>query len=297
MVIRKKSKLAAIALMVLVVALGLLTACTDETLVECEAPVARTASSHSPPNTYTLTVHATKGEAAIRALILNNPGTPEVSLDAVWKTTDKIRVYKDHKYIGFLSPQEDHVSHTSLKGEVPNVALNDVLTLEFLSPAYATQDGTLDYISTNCDYATSSVRVLEINGTEVITTGAAFENQQSIVKFTLQDNDNPDADISITQMFVSADGHVCSIKPSADTNEFFVALPGFSEKDIQVTATNGTDIYTFVRENATLENGKYYALTMQMDKVASKVVDLSALTITLDGGNEVMPGCDLCSFG
>ncbi len=279
MEMRKKSILAATALMVLVIALGLFTACTDETLVEYEVPAVSTAATTtSSSQTYTLTVHATKGEAATKALILADEGTAEESLDAVWMTTETIYVYKGDTYVGWLMPQEDNVAQTLLKGKVIDVALNDVLTLKFLSPTNATQDGTLDYISTNCDYATSSVRVLEINGTEVTTTGAAFENQQSIVKFTLQDNDNPDADISITQMFVSADGHVCSIKPSADTNEFFVALPGFSEKDIQVTATNGTDIYTFVRENATLENGKYYALTMQMDKVVGKVVDLSTLS-------------------
>ena len=279
MEMRKKSILAATALTVLVITLGLFTACTDETLVEYEVPAVSTAATTtSSSQTYTLTVHATKGEAATKALILADEGTAEESLDAVWMTTETIYVYKGDTYVGWLMPQEDNVAQTLLKGKVIDVALNDELTLEFLSPYYATQDGTLGYIAAHCDYATASVKVLEINGTEVTTTGADFENQQSIVKFTLQDNDNPDADISITQMFVSADGHVCSIKPSADTNEFFVALPGFSEKDIQVTATNGTDIYTFVRENATLENGKYYALTMQMDKVVGKVVDLSTLS-------------------
>ena len=46
---KMKSNMAAAALMVLVIALGLFTACTDETQVEYEAPVARIASSLPPP--------------------------------------------------------------------------------------------------------------------------------------------------------------------------------------------------------------------------------------------------------
>ncbi len=269
--------MAATALMVLVIALGLFTACTDETLVEYEVPAVSTAATTtSSSQTYTLTVQASKGEAVTRALVLNDPDTEQESLDAVWMTTDTIYVYKGETKVGELKPQEDNVAQTLLKGEVSNVALNDVLTLEFLSPAYATQDGTLAYIAANCDYATASVKVLEINGTEVTTTGAAFENQQSIVKFTLQDKDNSNAAISATEMIVTADGRTYSIQPTAATSEMFVALPSFTEKAIRVTAVNDTDVYTFVRESITIESGRYYTLAMQMAK--GNQVDLSTLT-------------------
>ena len=45
MEMRKKSILAATALTVLVIALGLFTACTDETLVEYEVPAVSTAAT------------------------------------------------------------------------------------------------------------------------------------------------------------------------------------------------------------------------------------------------------------
>ncbi|MBR4379838.1 MAG: hypothetical protein IKP48_01090 [Bacteroidaceae bacterium] len=281
---KRKLYIAAAVLIVLVVALGLLTACTSESLVAYEAPAVGTA-----PSSYTLTVHASKGEAVTRALLLNNENTPQESLDAVWMTTETIDVYKGETKVGELTPQEDNVSHTLLKGEVSNVAVNDVLTLKFLSPDYATQDGTLDYIAANCDYATASVTVLSIDGTDVTTTGADFENQQSIVKFTLQDKGNSNAAISATEMYVVADGHTYTVQPTASTNEFFVALPSFSEKAIQVTATNDTDMFNFVRENITIECGKYYTMTMQMDKFANKVVDLS----TLNGNYVAMNGAVL----
>ena len=270
---KKKLYIAAAVLMVLVVALGLLTACTSESLVAYEAPAVGTA-----PASYTLTVQATKGEAVTRALLLNNEGTPLESLDAVWTTSETIDVYKGETKVGELKPQEDNVSHTLLKGEVSGVAVDDELTLKFLSPDYANQGGTLDYIAANCDYATASVTVLGIDGTDVTTTGAVFENQQSIVKFTLQDKDNSNAAISATEMIVVADGHTYTVQPSAATNEFFVALPALSGKTISMAASNGTDNYIFDRENTTIESGKYYTLTMQMDKLVGNLVNLSTLT-------------------
>ena len=268
----KKLYIAGAVLIVLVVALGLLTACTSEALVAYEAPAVGTA-----PTSYTLTVQASKGEAVTRALLLNDEGTPLESLDAVWMKSETIDVYKGKTKVGELNPQEDSVAQTSLKGEVSNVAVNDVLTLKFLSPSYANQRGTLEYIAANCDYATASVTVLGIDGTDVTTTGAVFENQQSIVKFTLQDKDNSNAAISATEMIVVADGHTYTVQPNASTNEFFVALPSFSEKAISVITTNGTDNYIFDRKSTTIESGKYYTLTMQMDKLVGNLVNLSTL--------------------
>ena len=277
---KKKLYIAGAVLIVLVVALGLLTACTSEALVAYEAPAVGTA-----PTSYTLTVQATKGEAVTRALMLANAGTDQESLDAVWMKSETIDVYKDYTKVGELKPQEDSVAQTSLKGEVSNVAVNDVLTLKFLSPEYANQGGTLEYIAANCDYATASVTVLGIDGTDVTTTGAVFENQQSIVKFTLQDKGNSNAAISATDMTIAADGNTYSIHTTPATNEFFVALPSFSEKAISVAANDNAGIYTFVRGKATIERGKYYTLTMQMDKLAGKLVNLSNLTENYEAKN------------
>ena len=267
---KRKLYIAAAILMVLVVALGLLTACSSESLVEYEVPAVRTA-----PTSYTLTVQATKGEAVTSRALSLDSGV----LNASWTKDDVVMVYyADGAELGSLTAASSGVE-TMLVGTLTTLPANgDVLTLKFLSPEYASQGGTLDYIAKNCDYATASVTVLGIDGTDVTTTGAVFENQQSIVKFTLQDKDNSNAAISATEMIVVADGHTYTVQPSAATNEFFVALPSISNKNIQVTAANDTDMFNFVRENITIECGKYYTMTMQMDKFANKVVDLSTLT-------------------
>ena len=267
---KKKLYIAGAVLVVLVVALGLLTACTSESLVAYEAPAVGTA-----PTSYTLTVQATKGEAVTSRALSLDSGV----LNASWTKDDVVMVYDaDGAELGSLTAASSGVE-TMLEGTLTTLPANgDVLTLKFLSPEYANQGGTLEYIAANCDYATASVTVVGIDGTDVTTTGAVFENQQSIVKFTLQDKDNSNAAISATEMIVVADGHTYSIHTTPATNEFFVALPSFSNKNIQVTAANDTDMFNFVRENITIECGKYYTMTMQMDKFANKVVDLSTLT-------------------
>ena len=265
---KRKLYIAAAILMVLVVALGLLTACTSEALVAYEAPAVGTA-----PASYTLTVQATKGEAVTSRALSLDSGV----LNASWTKDDVVMVYDaDGAELGSLTAASSGVE-TMLEGTLTTLPANgDVLTLKFLSPEYANQGGTLEYIAANCDYATASVTVLGIDGTDVTTTGADFENQQSIVKFTLQDNEG--TTISATDMIVVADGNTYSIHTTPAASEFFVALPALSGKTISMAASNGTDNYIFDRKNATIESGKYYTLTMQMDKLVGNLVNLSTLT-------------------
>ncbi|MBQ9462403.1 MAG: hypothetical protein IJU68_01950 [Bacteroidales bacterium] len=62
--------------------------------------------------------------------------------------------------------------------------------MKFPSPDYTTQDGTLEYIATHCDYAEATVTIASINDGNITTTGAAnFVNQQAIVRFTLKKYD------------------------------------------------------------------------------------------------------------
>ena len=262
---KKKLYIAGAVLIVLVVALGLLTACTSEALVAYEAPAVSTA-----PTSYTLTVQATKGEAVTSRALSLDSGV----LNASWTKDDVVMVYDaDGGELGSLKAASSGVE-TMLEGTLTTLPANgDVLTLKFLSPSYANQGGTLEYIAANCDYATASVTVLGIDGTDVTTTGAVFENQQSIVKFTLLSYEGIVS--TATELIIVADGNTYSIHTTPATSEFFVALPSFSNKNIQVTAANDTHFYTFVREGITIERGKYYTLTTQM--TSGNLVNLSTL--------------------
>jgi hypothetical protein len=46
----------------------------------------------------------------------------------------------------------------------------------------------------------------------------------------------------------------------------FVAIPGFSNLTLTLTATVGSDTYTFAKSDITFVNGKYYEITVKMKK-------------------------------
>lgn len=137
----------------------------------------------------TLTLQATKGEAETKALSLV-PGTPD-HLDAYWKNTEKVKVYKAGTLLGTLDvTPAAGVKPTSatLSGSISTngLAVNDVLTLMIPREIvdYSGQVGTLASIETSYDYATASITVASKNGNAITTTGGAnFQNQQSIYRF------------------------------------------------------------------------------------------------------------------
>ena len=133
--------------------------------IEPEVTVVGTTEETNQVRTYSVTVHAEKGEPATKALNLTGN-----TLQASWEEGEVVDVYKGDDKIGTLTAQSTGTS-TTLKGTITTtLAEGDDLTLKFCSPSYATQDGTLKYIAANCDYATAEVTVSSIdNNTGIIT--------------------------------------------------------------------------------------------------------------------------------
>lgn len=236
-----------------------------------------------PVNTYTITINATKGDDASSAPSNRALSFVGSTLSAAWAQNDVVKVYKSDTYLGDLTALSSGAS-TTLTGTLTTsgIAVNDVLTLKFLSPDYTPQTGTLDYIAAHCDYATATVTVSSISGNNITTTAANFTNQQAIVKFTLNDKAN-DNDLSATQLVVTADGTSYTVTPTSATNVLYVAVPGIASKNVTLTAKVGTTTYSFVNSSATFVNGKYYTVSVKMSSVAAptsgdigKVIGLDA---------------------
>ncbi len=231
-----------------------------------------TVSEPSQPQAYTLTIKATKGgDASLsKALALNGN-----RLDATWEYNDMVLLFKEgDMYLCNMTAQSDG-AETTLSGTLYSpLAENDVLILKNgVDPDYTTQNGSLEYISQKCDYAIATVTVKEItaNGEILINEPTAkFENQQAIVKFTLS---SLGSNINATSLKVNG----YTITPQDATNEFYVAIPDADAKNIYLSATDGTDTYTFYKENAKLVNGQYYAINVKSMTKATKY-DLSTLT-------------------
>ena len=222
---------------------------------------------------YTLKVKAEKGPAT---KALTDEG---VTLKASWAAGDDVEVYNvggDH--LGTLVPAVSSTSSTTLSGNLTTApAMDEVLTLKFRSNNYATQQGTLEYIAANCDYATAEVTVTAVSGNSIEPTPAHFVSQQAIVKFTLR-NSGDTGDLNVTQLLVNDGTNTYTITPvSATPSVLYVAIEGFSEQTVTMTANTGSAYYDRTKADVTFENGKFYRIKALMTQRTLKSISISGL--------------------
>ena len=187
------------------------TACsTDDT-----ATTPTTTTPGDAPQTYTLTVKATK-EDMTRALTLGTDGeTGFAKLNASWVADEEVAVLKyvstdlDKGYwtqVGKLKAENVSTDGLTcnLTGSIPTAEVNHNhdnklrLVYPYQSSGdsytifYDSQDGTLETVSSSYDYCYTlePVIVKANDGTTLYTQGTAvFTNNQAIVRFNLKDKD------------------------------------------------------------------------------------------------------------
>lgn len=241
-------------------------------LIASMAFVSCNKESEPATGTFTMTINAAKGDNTSKALSLD--GT---TLTAAWAQGESVTVYnatRNTDLQGSLVAQSDG-ANTVLKGTLSGtIAQGDVLTLKFLNPDYSTQEGTLEYIATHCDYAEATVTVASVsNGNITTTSDANFENQQAIVKFTLKNSDGTET-LSITQFEFVVNNNSYTVTPTSATDELYIAIPGFSGQDITIIATDGVSNYHFTKPNVTFTTGQYYTIAVQTKLVSVTWTDL-----------------------
>ena len=223
--------------------------------------------------TYHVSIQAGKGDAnqqngPRKALVLN--GT---TLTASWKKDEQVsvrNVTKNADLGGSLKAQSPGVQ-TIISGDLTgtiNINAGDELLLRFLSPDYTNQEGTLAYIELHSDYAEATIHVKSVTWGSITFEEniADFHNRQAIAKFTLK-NKATDAALEASNLVVEVDNRSYNIHPASATSEIFVALPGFTDKTVKLTATVGSDTYTFTSPSAkSFEDGKYYVITVGLSK-------------------------------
>lgn len=244
------------ALAALLIASATFVACSsDDSIIETQQPAEPLAK------TYNITIQASKGDGATtRALAIDGN-----VLNATWAEGEAVTVYnvtKSADLSGTLTAQSSGAS-TTLKGTLTGtIEAGDVLKLKFLSPNYASQEGTLEYIAANCDYAEASVTVKTVaDGNITINEAAAdFQNQQAIVRFTLKNKNG--APIYPTELTVYDGTNYNIISPASATNVLYVALPATST--VKLSTTIGDFTYSYEKTGASLVADKYYEITVKM---------------------------------
>ena len=146
-----------------------------------------------PSGSYTLTLEATKG-VDTKALSLDGS-----TLNAHWVTGETVAVYLGGAYKGLLTATAhgSDATRATLSGTLDNVdgvVAEAELTLLFPRSDwdYTGQDGSAPSesgsLATKYDYATATVTVASVSGSEVTTTGgASFVNEQSMYRFGFKD--------------------------------------------------------------------------------------------------------------
>ena len=243
--------------------------------------------------TYSLNIDASKG-ADGKALTLEGN-----TLSATWAAGEAVTVYNETKgeaLTGSLIAQSSGAS-TTLKGELSGskgIAMGDELTLKFLSPNYSSQNGTLEYIAANCDYATASVSVTGVDGSDISTGTANFVNRQAIVKFTLNQANSASTVLAKTLQVIVNDNTFTVTTPSDWVNTMFVAVPAFTDKQIVLYATDvegNTFLYT--RKGVTFAEGKYYEITVTMPRGAIVYNEGELTSALYNNVPNIVLGCDI----
>ena len=267
-----------------------LTACSsDDTVVEQK--------TLEPDKTYYLTVDATKGsDAMTRALNLSGS-----TLTASWATTEHVYVQgtlvsnsSKFWFNGSIQPQSTGVS-TRLSGAlsvptgwvyntIEEAKQNGVFTLPIELYLQFPRSGNLDYtgqvgtiadIAAKYDYATATAHVVELDDNHIMASSSVtFENQQAIVKFTLIDKVDGTTMLSPTALTINYGSGTVSLTNIPDatysTNGYgvlFVAIPGFSDQTVTLTAICSSGTYTYTTSSTkTFVNGKYYEIGVKMTK-------------------------------
>ncbi len=249
----------------------------------------------NPTGKYTMTINASQGEDPLtRALT-----TDGTNISATWTKGDLVSVYNVTKSAALGGTLSALSSGTTVKlsGELTGtIEAGDVLKLTYqTTDDFTGQNGTLEYILDNYDYATASITVSAVSDEKIIptSTSVSFQNQLAIVKFTLL-NSTTSAALNTSSIRISANGVAYTITPAGNGNVFYMAFPKFSYPGISlVTKVNG-QLYNYayygtkapsapynLNSYSTFDPGKYYEISVKMKPISPEYVDLGLPSGTL----------------
>lgn len=258
----------------LLLAAGFLAACQQGKI---EDPVKPDVPEAPADSVWTLTIQAAK-KVDTKALDLTSDGS---TLNAYWKDTEKVKVYKEGTLLGQLDVTPDTGEKpvtATLSGSitVEGLAQGDNLTLMIPRESwdYTGQTGTLAEIESNYDYATATVSVSEISGQAVTTTAADFQNQQSVYRFGFKAGENY---IGLKDFTVSAAGGKLVQGFSLSGNAW---TPAYGSLSVAPAATPADGFYyVALRNEQTTADTYSFVMTGSDDALytATKAIPTSVL--------------------
>ena len=189
-------------------------------------------------------------------------------LVSTWESGDVVYVYANDvstTSIGTLTPATTGSKSARLTGEINASGLTDNQTLYLETQprtySFAAQTGALS----NLFYAKATATV-SITGGNATISNATFTRPMAVVKFTLKDKATQST-INVNPLVVTVGSTTYTVTPTSATSELYVAIPEFSDKTVSLTATVGSDTYTYQKANVTFANGGYYSISVNLVRI------------------------------
>lgn len=222
---------------------------------------------HSGTLRLTVDVNIDTGNDTHRAFSIDGSS----KLVSTWESGDVVYVYSNKEStteIGTLTPATTGSSSARLVGNINAEGLknNQTLYLETQPRTYsfASQTGALS----NLFYAKATATV-SITGGNATISNATFTRPMAVVKFTLKENvygPTPKT-LNAQSLIVTVGSTSYTVTPTSATSELYVAIPEFSDKTVSLTATVGSDTYTYQKANVTFANGGYYSISVNLVRI------------------------------
>ena len=202
------------------------------------------------------------------------------TLGSEWRQGDSLSVYNltaKENIEGWLYAEADGTSTTFSGTVAGNFNQGDILLLQFLAPDYQEQDGTLEGLAAQCDYATSRVEVTAIDpeAKTIATEHASFEKMQAVVKFDITNRKNPVEPVKVTSFFGygvlpgSETPFGIQVTPAAATDELYVGIPYFENMKITFEGMGEDGFeYRLIVPEVSFEDGLYYRRQLNMKRKA-----------------------------
>ena len=202
------------------------------------------------------------------------------TLGSEWRQGDSLSVYNltaKENIEGWLYAEADGTSTTFSGTVAGNFNQGDILLLQFLAPDYQEQDGTLEGLAAQCDYATSRVEVTAVDpeAKTIATEHASFEKMQAVVKFDITNRKNPVEPVKVTSFFGygvlpgSETPFGIQVTPAAATDELYVGIPYFENMKITFEGMGEDGFeYRLIVPEVSFEDGLYYRRQLNMKRKA-----------------------------
>lgn len=309
---KKNSRFLAIATAVLTM-MAAMTACTsandDNPLPDTLPPpegmnilnfTLRINATRSDYTSATRTLTATEDDASVSTSFL--PDLPIRVYEVIEKDAGDGMAKVEESYAGVIKQEAESKDYNFIGGLYIRYPENSSLRLYYDykcasidalpdQPDYTNQKGTLEDISANFDYAFAEIPISDYDFRNQcvleMTDSVTFTNQQAIAKFSFVD-ENGNA-LNVTGLTVSTITQSFSATLDTLSTDVYMALPSIQNTNVTLTATANGAEYKTTLKNQSFKRGKYYPMTLTVERKSSSKIDLSKLTshITLMDGDEL----------